>query len=924
MGGAGPCLPLRFPWAAAAGPTACVPPAALPCLPFAAPLLTLFFSSLVCSRGTPADANRLLDGEPSATALAPPGRRQWVIAMDIRWVAAFLLVSSYLLDLAALALRQPSLGAAAVPAAVCIVGTVAAMALYHATEEDVRRRGALRATLAAWLGVLAIAVGQLVAPDQLGPPSRVGETLTAAQAGLAALLALCDAHVLCSTAGPSLASMGYAAVGGEDPGAWELHTGPDAAPGGPGSGEAEGDRAAAHRHDVAPFLSRVTFAWVETLLRDGYRRPLTAAQLGAVPALDRAARTFAVLQAHWATRWDAPRPSLAYPVWRLVAGPVLLALVVKEAADLLGFVGPMALKGVVHYMAARQSPPPAPDPSAPEDITWEQVFANGWVLAAVMFVAPCCQSLLLQAFYFLALRASINVQSALMALVYHKALELNPEVSSADVTVGSVVGHMSADVAAISSLFQSVTFLLTAPIQLAVTVYLMYRNVGWASPASLLVIAALVPVQLVFSHLAAKYQKRVLAENDGRLRLLNELLQHMRAMKLYAWEDVFAERVAAQRHRQLTQLWLRRAVGVCAQTISASTPALMMVAALSFFALWSEEPLSAGAAFSTLTLFTFFQWPMFILPHTVNALINAVVSGERLVRFLTLPAMDRSHHRQDHDTVPPLAAEVRGTFRWTAAEPPAGGGGDGTAEGPGDFVYDVAVPRGCLTIVVGAVRAGKSTFLKALLGNVPCAVGHVHVHGRVAYAAQQAAVFTDTLQNNILFGRPLEPQRYQQVLLASGLLPDLKILPGGDQTEIGERGANLSGGQRQRVSLARALYAQADIVLLDDPFSALDAHVGDHVFRQAVLGMLRAEGATVVLVTHQRRLLRHADHVVAIDRGHVAAQGTPAAVLLARPDLRSDEAEGIQPPPEPEPPLGAPEDEEGAQAEGEVVLVLVR
>ena len=203
---------------------------------------------------------------------------------------------------------------------------------------------------------------------------------------------------------------------------------------------------------------------------------------------------------------------------------------------------------------------------------------------------------------------------------------------------------------------------------------------------------------------------------------------------------------------------------------------------------------------------------------------------------------------------------------------------------------DVRFPRGKLTMVAGAVGSGKSSMLCALLGEMeegaagdaaagaaggdPRIRNEVRLPGRAAYFSQTPFILNETLRNNVLLGEPYEPRWYDEVVSACALLPDLAILPGGDLTEIGEKGINLSGGQKARIALARAVYARAPVVLLDDPLSAVDAHVGKHIFQQVLGPNGLLAGTTRVLVTHQTQYLPHADAVIILDSGRVLAQGT--------------------------------------------------
>lgn len=192
---------------------------------------------------------------------------------------------------------------------------------------------------------------------------------------------------------------------------------------------------------------------------------------------------------------------------------------------------------------------------------------------------------------------------------------------------------------------------------------------------------------------------------------------------------------------------------------------------------------------------------------------------------------------------------------------------------------DIRLPKNTLTAVVGQVGAGKSSLVSAFLGEMVKTSGRVNTVGSIAYVSQQAWIQNATLQENILFGKPLHKKLYEQIVEACALKPDFDMLPGGDQTEIGEKGINLSGGQKQRVSLARAVYADADIYFLDDPLSAVDSHVGKHIFEnvigpQGVLGR-----KTRVLVTHGITYLPQTDKIIVIKDGTVSETGTYQQLL---------------------------------------------
>ncbi|TWW75636.1 ATP-binding cassette sub-family C member 8 [Takifugu flavidus] len=229
-----------------------------------------------------------------------------------------------------------------------------------------------------------------------------------------------------------------------------------------------------------------------------------------------------------------------------------------------------------------------------------------------------------------------------------------------------------------------------------------------------------------------------------------------------------------------------------------------------------------------------------------------------------------------------------GYFTWT----------DGT---PTLSNVDIKIPFGKLTMIVGQVGSGKSSLLLAALGemqrisgtvtwNSPtdreaAGDGDIRQRSAVAYASQKPWLLNATVEENITFELPMIKPRYKAVIEACSLQPDIDILPQGDQTEIGERGINLSGGQKQRISVARALYHQTNMVFLDDPFSALDIHLSDHLMQDGILKLLREEKRTVVLVTHKLQYLPHADWIIAMKDGTIQTEGTLKDIQNSEPEL---------------------------------------
>lgn len=244
---------------------------------------------------------------------------------------------------------------------------------------------------------------------------------------------------------------------------------------------------------------------------------------------------------------------------------------------------------------------------------------------------------------------------------------------------------------------------------------------------------------------------------------------------------------------------------------------------------------------------------------TINFLIQSIVAVQRIEKFMNEEELDPNNVTNKPSE---NALEISdGTFSWGE-------------EAPTLKNINITVRKGNLTAVVGPVGAGKSSLISALLGEMEKIRGTVNVDGRIAYVSQQAWIQNATLQDNITFGRIFDKRYYEKVISACALTADLAMLPGGDQTEIGEKGINLSGGQKQRVSLARAVYSGADIFIFDDPLSAVDSHVGKHIFDNVICenGMLK--GKTRFLVTHAVSYLPRVDEIFVMINGEITEKGS--------------------------------------------------
>ncbi|XP_059756486.1 ATP-binding cassette sub-family C member 2 isoform X4 [Balaenoptera ricei] len=371
--------------------------------------------------------------------------------------------------------------------------------------------------------------------------------------------------------------------------------------------------------------------------------------------------------------------------------------------------------------------------------------------------------------------------------------------------------------------------------------------------------------------MASVYKKvKNMKYKDNRLKIMNEVLSGIKILKYFAWEPSFQNQVHDLRKKELRNLLTFGQLQSVMIFLLYLTPVLVSVITFSVYVLVdSNNILDAEKAFTSITLFNILRFPMSMLPMIVSAMLQASVSVERLEKYLGGDDLDTSAIR--HDCSFDKAVQFsEASFTW-----------DHDLE---VTIQDVNldIMPGQLVAVVGTVGSGKSSLMSAMLGEMENVHGHITVKGTVAYVPQQSWIQNGTIKDNILFGSELDEKKYQQVLEACALLPDLEVLPGGDLAEIGEKGINLSGGQKHRISLARATYQNSDIYILDDPLSAVDAHVGKHIFNKVLGPNGLLKGKTRLLVTHSIHFLPQVDEIVVLGNGTILEKGSYSTLLAKK------------------------------------------
>ncbi|XP_043706475.1 ABC transporter C family member 3-like isoform X2 [Telopea speciosissima] len=559
-------------------------------------------------------------------------------------------------------------------------------------------------------------------------------------------------------------------------------------------------------------LSMLTFAWMNPLLALGHKKTLDLEDVPQLANCDSANMVFArfenELESDGNGRGNVNQVStlklakaLILSTWIEIRWTTLLSIV----CTLASYVGPYLIDTFVQYL---NNP--------------DQVKYKGYVLVFIFFLSKLIRALSDRHLSFLLRKMAIEVRAALFAIIYKKSLKLSSQ-SKQGHTSGENINLMSVDVERTGIFSWYLHDLWRVPVQIVLALLILYKSLGLASLAAFVAALILMLANVPLGNLQEKFQGELMDSKDRRMKVTSESLRNMRILKLQGWEMKFLAKVIELRNFETR--WLKKLLYTSAMTSFVFLSAPMFVSMVTFgFCVLMGIPLESGKILTALATFEILQGPIYNLPDTISMVIQTKISLDRIVSFLCLEDL----HPDIVQTFPKDSVEVaveivKGNFSWDLHSPNL------TLKDLNFRVY-----HGMRVAVCGSVGSGKSSLLSCILGEVPKISGVIKLNGMKAYVAQSPWIQSGKIVDNILFGKEMNGERYEMILEACSLKKDLELFAFGDQTIIGERGINLSGGQKQRIQIARALYHDADIYLLDDPFSAVDAHTGTHLFKISI------------------------------------------------------------------------------------------
>ncbi|KAB0372887.1 hypothetical protein FD755_015640, partial [Muntiacus reevesi] len=618
--------------------------------------------------------------------------------------------------------------------------------------------------------------------------------------------------------------------------------------------------------------------WLNPLFKIGHERKLKPDDLYSVLPEDRSQHLGEELQGYWdrevlRAKKAAREPSLMRAIikcyWKFYFVLGLLTFLEEGTKIVL----PIFLGKIISYVENY-------DPSDSAALHEAYGYAAG--LSACVLV----WAVLHHVYFYHIQRVGMRLRVAVCHMIYRKSLRLSSSAMG-KTTTGQIINLLSNDVNRFDQVTMFLHYLWVGPLQAVAVTALLWMEIGISCLAGMAVLIILLLLQSCIGNSFSSLRSETAALTDDRIRTMSEVITGIRTIKMNAWEKSFIDLITTLRRKEISKIlkssYLR---GMNLASFFAVSKIMIFVTFITNELL--DNLITASQVFVVVTLIESLRFSSTLyFPMAVEKVSEAVISIRRIKNFLLLDEIPQLHPQQPSDGERIVDMQDFTAFWDEESETPALRG------------LSFTVRPGELLAVVGPVGAGKSSLLRALLGELPRSQGKVSVHGRIAYVSQQPWLFPGTVRSNILFGKKYEKDRYEKVIKACALEEDLQNLKE-DVIVRGDGGTPLSEGEKARVSLARAVYQDADIYLLDDPLSAVDAGVSRHLFEQCIRQALKEK--ITILVTHQLQYLKDASQILILKDGKMVERGTYSKFLNSGIDIFSLFEKGneqSEPPPVP-------------------------
>ncbi|CAJ2663697.1 unnamed protein product [Trifolium pratense] len=606
----------------------------------------------------------------------------------------------------------------------------------------------------------------------------------------------------------------------------------------------------------ANFFSKLIFCWINSLISLGYSKPLDLEDIPSLVSEDESNMAYQKFVDAWESlvRERTKNNTKSLVLWSIVRIYLKENLLIAFYAlirTIAVVVSPLILYAFVSYSNRTE-----------EDLK------KGLSIVGFLIVTKVFESLSQRHWFFNSRRSGMKMRSALMVAVYRKQLKLSSSARTRH-SAGEIVNYIAVDAYRMGEFPWWFHITWTSAVQLVLSIGVLFGVVGIGALPGLLPLAICGLLNVPFARIIQNCQSQFMIAQDERLRSTSEILNSMKIIKLQSWEEKFKNLVESLRDKEFVWLSKTQILKATNSFLYWMSPTVVSAVVFLGCAVTKSAPLNAETIFTILATLRNMGEPVRMIPEALSIMIQVVVSFDRLNKFLLDEELNNDDSERNLQQCSVNAVEIQdGNFIW-----------DHESVSPTLKDVNLEIKRGQKIAVCGPVGAGKSSLLYAILGEIPKISGTVNVGGTLAYVSQSAWIQSGTVRENILFGKPMDTARYEKAIKACALDKDISDFSHGDLTEIGQRGINMSGGQKQRIQLARAVYNDADIYLLDDPFSAVDAHTAAILFNDCVMTALREK--TVILVTHQVEFLSDVDSILVMEGGKVIQSGSYENLLTA-------------------------------------------
>ncbi|KAJ4831189.1 ATP-binding cassette sub- C member 8 [Turnera subulata] len=606
----------------------------------------------------------------------------------------------------------------------------------------------------------------------------------------------------------------------------------------------------------ASFLTKLTFSWINPLLSLGYSKPLDLEDIPSLVPEDEANLAYQKFAHAWDSlvrdkSSDNTRNFVVRALAKVHFRENIFVGICSFLRTVAVVVLPLVLYAFINYSNLD-----------------EQNLHQGLSIVGCLILVKVVESLSQRHCFFYSRRSGMRMRSALMVAVYQKQLKLS-SLGRKSHSTGEIVNYIAVDAYRMGEFPWWFHSTWCCALQLFLSIGILFGVVGLGALTGLIPLLICGVLNVPFARMLQRCQSQFMIAQDERLRATSEILNSMKIIKLQSWEEKFKNVIESRRGNEfkwLAEMQYKKAYGTLLYWMS---PTIISSAVFLGCALFGSAPLNASTIFTVLATLRGMGEPVRMLPEALSVMIQVKVSFDRINKFLLDDELKNENARRMPSQNSFESVLIKGgKFSW-----------DPELVMPTLREVNLDVKQGQKIAICGPVGAGKSSLLCAILGEMPKLSGTVNVLGSIAYVSQTSWIQSGTVRDNILYGKPMEHDRYEKAIKACALDKDINSFSHGDLTEIGQRGLNMSGGQKQRLQLARAVYNDADIYLLDDPFSAVDAHTAATLFNDCVMTALKQK--TVILVTHQVEFLSAVDTILVMQGGNITQSGNYQELLMA-------------------------------------------